>query len=167
MPGLIKEGNTIKKVGVGGPYQPSTLDLENRKAEKDLTNVLDQTVADKVENIVGELVKTTGTEIIKKDDSWIKNQVTAWAVIDKDGTILESYNINSVVKLDVGQYDIHFKNSLNNNNYAVAVTVFAPGSHWEINTGWQFNQIDSFSVYIHSDSSYFDEKFSVIVIGGK
>jgi len=38
MPGLVKEGNSIKKVGIGGPYQPSTLDLENRKLNKDYSN---------------------------------------------------------------------------------------------------------------------------------
>ena len=136
-------------------------------AKADLSTTDDNVVVTKVENVVGELVKTTGTEVVKKDDNWIKNQIVAWAVVDKDGIILDSYNVSSVIKLDAGQYNIHFENALINNNYAVAVTVFAPGSHWEINTGWQANKTDSFSVYIHSNSSYFDEKFSIIVIGGK
>jgi len=38
MAGLIKQGNAIKKVDLGDTYQPSTLDLDATKLNKDYSN---------------------------------------------------------------------------------------------------------------------------------
>jgi len=61
---------------------------------------------------------TDGVSIVKSDDSYIKNQCTAWVNFDgTDGTIRDSFNINSVTREDVGRYTLAFDVDMGNVNY--------------------------------------------------
>jgi len=50
-----------------------------------------------------------------------KNQCTAWVNFDgATATIIDSYNVSSVVRVSVGNYDIYFTTSMNNLNWSVS-----------------------------------------------
>jgi len=148
------------------------------KAEADNTFVNkndyeDIDVVTKVENVVGELVKTTGAEVVKKDDSWIKNQITAWVVFDgMNGTIEDSYNISSVIRNDTGVYTIYFENEMDNANYVIlgtqrdandddALQHIAQKSE-DINTTTYFRVRSSYSSSLYDSSMVY-----ILVLGGK
>lgn len=92
----------------------------------DKTNVIDSsTPLDTRLNVADEKYagQVAGEEILKLNGVNIKNQCTAWVTFDgTTGTIRDSFNIGSVVRISIGRYEIFFSTPMNNTNYSGIVT---------------------------------------------
>jgi len=114
-------------------------------------------------------VDSDGTAIVKTDDSFVKNQCTAWVNFDgTDGTIRDSYNVSSVTRNDTGKYTIDFANEMDNTDF---VDVGSGGDQaGEYLSGSSDDRTtSSFTCcnYVDGDG-YKDATFmSVLIFGGK
>jgi hypothetical protein len=78
----------------------------------------------------GEPVKLNGDSITKTDGSFIKNQCSSWVIFDgTNGNIIDSFNVASVSRDDVGKYTVTFATALDNTNYVA----FADAEKWDSN----------------------------------
>lgn len=121
-------------------------DWVNGKAEKDGDNTQTFKVADAVNTDeavsksqldaqsagIGVKLATDSLSVVKQDDTFIKNQCTAWVRFDGvDGTIKDSYNISSVTLVGTATeaYSFVFVNNMSTTNYGVLI-----GSQWDVST---------------------------------
>ncbi|AZV46847.1 hypothetical protein C3L23_06045 [Nautilia sp. PV-1] len=140
-------------------------------AKADLSTTEDSIVATKVQNVTGILVKLATDEVVKQDDSWIKNQATAWVVFDgTDGTVKDSYNIDSVVKNDTGRYTINFENEMSNTNYTFSGNGLNTGNTDGYSIAYTSKATDSCDIVTASGDGSSAQDWSgvtVIFFGGK
>ncbi|WP_281950282.1 hypothetical protein [Nitrosophilus kaiyonis] len=126
----------------------------------------------------GEPVKLGIDEIVKTDGSFIKNQCTAWAIIDGvNATIIDSYNISSVTKVGTGKYDLAFQTPMNNSNYCVICGGQNNGTgngSWNVvdnknSTTYGTGTTDGVGIITYkSDGSFQDQnRFFIAIFGGK
>lgn len=84
---------------------------------------------------VEELPKIEYKDVIKANEYQGKNACTAWVTFDgttTPPTIKDSYNINSVVRINAGVYDVYFKKLMDKTDYCpFANAGVAEGSNWD------------------------------------
>jgi len=167
--------------GEGSNLDADTVDGKQASdlANYDLSNTDDSVVATKVQNVTGTLVKLATDEVVKQDNSWIKNQITAFLAYDGvNNSILDNYNFASIVRNGDGDYDVTFENEMDNANYVV---VFGTDLLKEddsayvdraafVNTGSK--TITGFTIrsgykYSGTDHGFQDMVLYVAVLGGK
>ena len=86
----------------------------------------------------------------------------AWALVNAPGTLYSSFNIDSVTRTGLGNYDITFTNPMPNNLYAVSATGVNTGA--VIIASVDTQRTDGFSVYIRTDAGIaLDSTFSIVV----
>ena len=74
---------------------------------------------------------TDGITLPSGADITGKNQCTAWVNFDgttTPPTIRDSYNVSQIIRTATGQYDVYFKEPMDNNNYAMSF--MASDSSW-------------------------------------
>lgn len=110
-----------------------------------------------------------GLAIVNMDDSYIKNQCTAWVSIDPrttPPTILDGYNVLSVTKLAglTDYFTITFESDMDNANYVVAALVIGTDNNDgnQVKRGTVYD-VSSFKVITHETYLRID----LIVFGGK
>lgn len=97
-----------------------------------------------------------------------KGVAKAWAKIDLNGNILDSYGISSVTKVSGGNYQVNWTTAFANANYATCVTVVGTGctpSAWEqgsLKTTSKFQYTTGFNCTTESIS---DSNANVIAMG--
>ena len=117
----------------------------------------------------GEPVKLdiVGAAIVKTDNSFIKNQITAWAKIANDATIIDSYNISSVTHDDTGIYTFYFEQKMDNTNYIVVATANEQTSNNRIST-YGTIATDKVSIRIlNKDDVTGNSMIGIIFVGGR
>jgi len=154
----------------GSDYQLTTnmIDEDDMGSDDDTKYPTQQSVKAYVDNKVGDQVKldTDETSIVKSsDDSFIKNQCTAWVNFDgTDGTIRDSYNVDSVTRNDTGDYSV--STSLDNVNGSATGSV--PGGNNVATTDiTAVDNIDVKTTDADTSDSFDPATVYLIVFGGK
>ena len=78
---------------------------------------------------VEELPKIEYKNVVKAEEYLGKNACTAWVNFDgttTPPTIRDSYNVSAVIRTTTGQYDIYFKEIMDNSNYTSVIDFFRP-----------------------------------------
>lgn len=116
---------------------------------------------------VEELPKIEYKDVIKANEYQGKNACTAWVNFDgttTPPTIRDSYNVSAVIRIATGQYDVYFKEAMDNNKYSTVATQGYQGSIDISN-----NYINK--VYMVTRDSTFttrnDINVSIHIMGGK
>ncbi len=124
--------------------------------------------ADEIATFFGMKLSTSGEDITKNDDSWIKNQCTAWGFFNGKETvpvIYDSYNIASITRLGTGAYNIAFTDTMDNAHYAPVANADDVESFGTIDVptvdGFKLSILDS------SNGAYYDDYVAFIIFGGK
>ena len=120
---------------------------------------------------VEELPKIEYKDIIKANEFKGKNACTAWVVFDATTTIptiLDSYNIKSIVRTATGIYDIYFLNNMDNASYSFSLGCYSGiGRHIVNKTGATLSKI-SISTYNLSGGAFENnQSISIQIFGGK
>lgn len=80
---------------------------------------------------VEELPKIEYKNVIKAEEYLGKNACTGWVNFDgttTPPTIRDSYNVSAVIRIGAGQYEVYFKEDMNNNKYSSVATQGYQGS---------------------------------------
>ena len=86
---------------------------------------MSEVVTETVKSPTGAGVEVTALEKVATGG---KNICTALVIFDGSGTIIDSYNVSSVVRITTGTYDITFATAMDNTSYLVSPHYEATGT---------------------------------------
>ena len=122
--------------------------------------------ADLVQGGTPVKLSSSGNEIVKIAGNVIKNQPTAWAAIESDGTIVDSHNVSSVSFNGSYIYTITFATAMDNTNYCVVAT--SKGDGWVSDIGSSTMTTSAVSVLTRNKSgSGVAADFFIVIFGGR
>lgn len=85
-----------------------------------------------------------------KINTFLKEAIArAWVVFSSTGAVLTSYNVQSVVKLGTGQFDIKFSGSFNSTNYCVSDSYKNNSINYIIVSNYAQKNLDSLEMVYH------------------
>lgn len=90
-------------------------------------------------------------------------RIKAWAAVKSDGTLLDSFNISSVVKGGTGIYTVNWDTDFASANYAIAAMGYDDGIIVSANSAPVAGSVQ-ISVRLH-DGTVSDKAFGIIAIG--